>query len=947
MNEPILYSAGEWLWLDEKFYRVLDGEAELYVMYKQTRKFLSTVTTGNFFCGVASDEIKILAIAVEPLKLEVVAAEEIFLEPARIEKFLSLFFCRPNEKILPRFCDELPFGEPKNFSDGKILSLPKNHLVGCLKVPAQSLNEADREKIFSEEEILLLSAAEPITLAQTAEVELVPAEKFFADRSTENFIAALHTEMKRFCWEYLAHFRREEELAADRLENFLKTKELIRHNSYSELLNAVENRQVVARVEDKYQPPLVHAVREIGNYLGVPRERVRLSAEACRLTDTREILRLLATNCGLYSRSVELDDDWYCKDFGALLVFRAGKPFAALPASPSRYEYVDLERGLRVSVDEKIATTFDEKAFCFYRSVPDEIDSLREWFKWMSGFSWQSDWLVLLFCCFVAGVIPVVTPLVTQTVFADIIPAVDKQAHLLVVQVMFVTSIAGALTQLVRGVTILRIKNYARCGAEPALWLKLLSLPASFFRKYQVGDLALRMQGISQLSHQLSSAAAGGLFSGIFCFWNLLVMFYYSAKLALLAVFIWLIYFAVTGFFSWRRIKFQREKAEAGGKVSGQVLQLLTGLNKFKLRAAEERAFYLWTKVFGREWEATRKVRTQATWLAVINQTRPLVVNFCIFWFAISLFDESHTTGGEFLSQASFLSFNAAMGSFGSSISSLQSGLASIWEVMPALERIRPILEEKSETSEARLPVGSLSGAIEATGIDFRYKKNSPLVLKNISVSVRPGEFVAIVGASGSGKSTLMRILLGLERAEQGTVFYDGYDLSQVDVTSVRRQVGVVMQHGQLISGSIFSNIVGSLPLTPDDAWDLARLVGLEKDIKDLPMGMHTLVNEGGTTFSGGQRQRILIARSLANHPRIIFFDEATSSLDNETQAIVSATLEKLRATRIVVAHRLSTIKNANRILVMKDGAIVEEGTYDALIARKGIFSDLAARQII
>ncbi len=335
----------------------------------------------------------------------------------------------------------------------------------------------------------------------------------------------------------------------------------------------------------------------------------------------------------------------------------------------------------------------------------------------------SSDKFVLLFCCFVAGIIPVVTPLVTQTVFEDLIPAVDKQAHLMVVQVMFVTSIAGALTQLVRGITVLRIKNSARRGAEPALWLKLLSLPASFFRKYQVGDLALRMQGINQLSHQLSSAAASGLFSGIFCFWNLLVMFYYSAKLALLAVFIRAIYFFVAGFFSWRRVKFQREKAEASGKVSGQVLQLLTGLNKFKLRAAEERAFYLWTKVFGKEWQATCKVHTQANWLEVINQSRPLVINFCIFRFAINLFDESQATGVEFLSQASFLSFNAAMGSFGGSVSSLQSGIASIWEVLPALERIRPILTEKSETSEARLPVGELSGKIDAAGIDFRYKK--------------------------------------------------------------------------------------------------------------------------------------------------------------------------------------------------------------------------------
>ena len=547
----------------------------------------------------------------------------------------------------------------------------------------------------------------------------------------------------------------------------------------------------------------------------------------------------------------------------------------------------------------------------------------------------------------IAGFVPVITPLVTKTVFADIIPSYDKQAHLMVVQVMFVTSVAGALTQLVRGITVLRIKNHARRTAESALWLKLLSLPANFFRKYQIGDLALRMQGINSLSQQLSSAAASGIFSGLFCFWNLLVMFYFSYKLAMLAVFIWAVYFGVSLFFSWRRVKFQREKSEASGKVSGKVLQLLNGLNKFKLRFAEERAFYLWSRSFAQEWKWNRLARQQSNWLELISQAQPLVTNFCIFYLAMVLFDESLASGVEFMDSASFLSFNAAMGSFGSSLSSFQSGAVSIWSAMPALERIRPILETKSEVNEEKLPAGELSGNIEVSDVNFRYNENSPLVLKNISFSVKPGEFLAIVGSSGSGKSTLLRVLLGLERPETGSILFDGQDVRRTDITSIRRQIGVVMQHGQLMAGSIFSNIVGSLPLTMEDAWEVARLVGLEKDIQEMPMKMHTPINEGGTTFSGGQRQRILIARSIVNHPRIVVFDEATSALDNETQAIVSQTLEKMRATRIIVAHRLSTIRNADRIIVLKRGEIVEQGTYDELIARDGIFTELARRQIL
>jgi ATP-binding cassette subfamily C protein len=398
--------------------------------------------------------------------------------------------------------------------------------------------------------------------------------------------------------------------------------------------------------------------------------------------------------------------------------------------------------------------------------------------------------------------------------------------------------------------------------------------------------------------------------------------------------------------FSWRKVGFQREKAEASGRVSGQLLQLLAGLNKFRLRAAEERAFYLWTQRFGDEWKWNRKSRWQDTWIGLIMAAQPIVLNFCIFYYAMSLLDDSQTSGIAFMTTAQFLSFNSAMGSFGSALSGLRSGIVSIWGVIPALERILPILKEKSEVSESKLPAGELTGEIEAAEIGFRYRPDAPLVLKNINLSIRPGSFVAIVGSSGSGKSTLLRVLLGLEKPESGAVLYDGMDISELDVSSVRRQIGVVMQHGQLMEGSIFSNIVGSLPLTMDDAWEVARLVGLEADIKDLPMGMHTIVNEGGTTFSGGQRQRLLIARSLVHHPRIIVFDEATSSLDNETQAIVSKTLEAMRATRIVVAHRLSTIENADRILVMERGEIVEDGTYSELMEKKGLFAELAARQI-
>ena len=230
------------------------------------------------------------------------------------------------------------------------------------------------------------------------------------------------------------------------------------------------------------------------------------------------------------------------------------------------------------------------------------------------------------------------------------------------------------------------------------------------------------------------------------------------------------------------------------------------------------------------------------------------------------------------------------------------------------------------EVSEDRKPPGELSGAVEFSRLTFRYGPGGPPVLDNVSLRIAQGEYVAIVGPSGSGKSSLFRLLLGFERPESGAVFLDGKALDTLDISAVRRQLGVVLQNGKLATGSLYDNICGGVQLPLEQAWEAARLAGLDTDIKNMPMGMHTVIAEGVNTLSGGQRQRIMIARAIARRPRILLFDEATSSLDNQSQAIVSASLGNLNVTRIVIAHRLSTVRQADRIIVLVDGKVVKTG---------------------
>ena len=278
---------------------------------------------------------------------------------------------------------------------------------------------------------------------------------------------------------------------------------------------------------------------------------------------------------------------------------------------------------------------------------------------------------------------------------------------------------------------------------------------------------------------------------------------------------------------------------------------------------------------------------------------------------------------------------------------SLTASVASLAAIAPLYDRLRPLLDATPETSEAAADPGSLTGAIELRHVTFRYAPDAPPVLDDISIAIRPGEFLAVVGASGSGKSTLIRLLLGFEKPEAGGISFDGRDQSGMDLGALRRQIGVVLQDGRLMSGSLLENVVGGADLTQEQAWTALRQAGLEADVRAMPMGLQTVVSEDSATLSGGQRQRLLIARALARTPRILIFDEATSALDNRTQAMVNQSLERLHVTRIVVAHRLSTIVNAHRIIVLDRGRIVESGDFETLLAAGGQFAAMARRQML
>jgi ATP-binding cassette subfamily C protein len=525
-------------------------------------------------------------------------------------------------------------------------------------------------------------------------------------------------------------------------------------------------------------------------------------------------------------------------------------------------------------------------------------------------------------------------------VFDTIIPQAGRGRLLEVGLALIVVAAARALFEIARSVALLRIDGRMGPAVEAAVWDRLLNLPAAFFRGYTAGELGARAASVDAIPATITGPAMRAILAGSSALLTLGLLVYLDLRLALGAVILVLVAVAVTLLAGLLERRYRRALMESGGQIAGLVLQLVSGIAKFRVAGVESRAFAVWAHAFARQRKLAYRAATLDNALAVFDAAYPVVTLMALF----AMVALSSRTG---ISIGTLLAFNAGFFQFLGAVLDVTAALIAVRGMATLYERAAPILRTLPEIDTSRADPGTLTGDIEISHVTFRYKPQGPAILNDISLRIKPGEFVALVGASGSGKSTLFRLLLGFETPQAGAIYYDGQELTRVDLRAVRRQIGVVLQNGKLLTGTILENITGATTLTLEDAWEAARMAGLDADIHLLPMGMHTYLAEGGGTLSGGQRQRLLIARAIAKRPRLVFFDEATSALDNRTQQVVGQSLERLQATRVVIAHRLSTIMNADRIFVLDRGRIVQCGTYAELIEQPGLFAGLARRQLV
>lgn len=682
--------------------------------------------------------------------------------------------------------------------------------------------------------------------------------------------------------------------------------------------------------------PLADACQRVLRASGIA---PRLPAKLPPGADPVTLVNAIARESGAMTRQVALKEyRWWRTDHGPLLGFMKadGRPVALLPERGG-YRLEDAGQSAPTRLNAARAAELGDTAVMFFRAFPARAIGLRELLRFGLAGSGR-DMVRLVVLGLLGSLLGVFVPYVTGVLIDSVIPAAERDRLLQITLLLVASAFAGAVFEFVRALALLRVEGRMGATIHTAIIDRLLRLPAGFFRDQSAGDLAQRAFGIDGILQLLAGPTQAAVLQGVFSIASFIYLFALNLKLAGIATLLTLVALLATTLLNLRRLKYERQLFKLEGEIASRVLQLLTGVAKLRVAGAEARGFAVWAGAFADKKRMAYRARGLANGLVVFDSAFPVLASLVLF-LVIAFLPIVIGTGD-------FLAFNAAFTQFLTAILGLGTALTTLLNAIPLYERAQPILRTPPEVDEAGATPGELRGAIELSRVNFSYSADGPPILKDIDLRIEPGQFVAFVGPSGSGKSTLFRLLLGFETPTSGAVHYDGQDLAGLNVRAVRRQLGVVLQNGKLMPGDIFTNIVGSAPLTLDDAWEAARLAGLDGDIRAMPMGMHTVIAEGASTLSGGQMQRLMIARALVGRPRILLFDEATSALDNRTQEQVGRSLERLNATRVVIAHRLSTIANADRIYVLERGRIVESGTYKELMERAGRFAELARRQL-
>ncbi len=765
----------------------------------------------------------------------------------------------------------------------------------------------------------------------------------FQPRPEENSLQALDRLTPAFYAAWSENASHQEEADRRRFEERQRVDEALATRALEHLADATASgaREHIA-LEGSH---LLVALRAIGRVQGIT---IRPAVDD---GSRQSHLSAIAQRSGFRTRMVVLSGAWWEDENGPLLGFlkEGNQPVALVPAQAGvfgepRYELFDPADGSRRRVDAETAFSLEPRGYVLYRSFPRDRRTMA-----LIRFALENnrrDLRAIVLAGIFAMALGLVAPQATSVLIDQAIPDADRNMVWQLALAMLASAVGAMLFLLTQSLATLRVQSALYTELQSGVWDFLLKLRPAFFRRHTAGNLSARAYALTRMEQILSTEALRTLFAGAASFVTLALMFYYDLKLGCIALASGLVVVGWLAIRVGRLSRLQARVQEVDGILSGMVLQLINAVSKLRVAGAERRAFAHWTREYSRKQALSLRVQELKDEIRLVNLTVPVLALASSFLYMLGPgVPAARGTDGAALPLGTFLAFIAAQTIFLTSLTQASDVLAGMVVAYNLWNRVRGILDETPEVDTSKSSVGRLRGRIDIEHATFRYRSDGPMTLEDVTIHATPGQCIALTGPSGSGKSTILNLLLHFETPMSGAIYLDGHELSSLDITAVRRQIGVVTQDGKIMSGSIFENIASGGFCTMEQAWEAARAAGLAEDIENMPMGMHTVIAEGGGNISGGQRQRLLIARALVRNPSIVVFDEATSALDNRTQAIVTASLNRLQVTRILVAHRLSTIRQADRIYVIEAGRVVQQGSYDELVTQEGLFARLVQRQ--
>lgn len=656
-----------------------------------------------------------------------------------------------------------------------------------------------------------------------------------------------------------------------------------------------------------------------------------------KLKELEDIIDFQLSSTGILYREIELKKGWHKDAMSPMIsMLKDGRVIAILPSVSGNFEYIDPATARHIVIDGKVEQTIESEAYAFYRPFPARQLTLRDLFLYMKECLTTWDYISYGISVAIITLVGMLLPKLNQLLMGDVVKYKSNQLLMAVMLFMLAITLGNFIFSIIKQFLINRINIKLSVNVQAASMMRVLSLPADFFKNYSAGELNQYLNYMNSLCNTLVNSILSTGITGIFSLVYLTQIFTFAKSLVVPALLMTTFSLGISIVAASIQTIISKEQMKLQAKEKGLVYALISGVQKIRLSGAENRAFVKWAKIYAEEASMLYNPPAIIKLNSVFTTSITLIGTIIMYYVAVK----------SKVSVADYYAFNASYAYISTAFTSLASVAVTAGTIRPILELISPLLDAVPEIEDEKETVTQLSGSIELSHVSFKYGENLPLILDDVSITIPARQYVAIVGKTGCGKSTLMRLLLGFEKPTTGSIFFDKKDSNRLDMRSVRKKIGTVMQDGRLFGGSIFENITISKPtLTMDEAWKAAEIAGLAEDIKSMPMGMNTMIQEGAGGISGGQRQRLMIARAVAPKPKILLLDEATSALDNITQKQVSEALDKMRCTRIVIAHRLSTIQHCDRILVLDGGKIIEDGTYEQLIEKDGFFAKLVARQ--